>query len=217
MIEPLFLGLKVMSDKKIVHNDIKYNNIVLHKGVFKYIDFGLANSVSKKQHFQQRSLDELNTSRIYLFYPLEYLLFYASNHKLHEELNNVIDGYFRNNTEQLNQVNMLFGTDIINEYQIVIDSLKNKSISETKMIQGIDTYSLGILIPLLFLYHTKLGETQNPFQLFLKQILMKDTMVQDFFSLFAEQTTPLSPSFKIRFLNLALLPSSLVKRLMLES
>ena len=47
-IEPLFLGLKVMNDKKIVHNDIKFNNIVLHQGVFKYIDFGLSELSSKK-------------------------------------------------------------------------------------------------------------------------------------------------------------------------
>ena len=58
-MEPLFLGLKAMNDNKIVHNDIKYNNIVLHNGVFKYIDFGLSNVSSKKQHFKNRSLEEL--------------------------------------------------------------------------------------------------------------------------------------------------------------
>ncbi len=76
MMEPLFLGLKRISEKKIVHNDIKPNNIVVHDGVFKYIDFGFAGKLSHKKHFQESSLDELKSNRIYMDYPLEYLLYY---------------------------------------------------------------------------------------------------------------------------------------------
>ena len=53
MMEPLFLGLKKMDEKNIIHNDIKPNNIVVHDGVFKYIDFGLPGQLSDKNHFRE--------------------------------------------------------------------------------------------------------------------------------------------------------------------
>ena len=83
-----------MNEKKMVHNDIKYNNIVMHNDVFKYIDFGLSELSSKKQHFKNRSLDELNTGRIYLFYSLDYLLYYANKHQLNQEVSNIENGMF---------------------------------------------------------------------------------------------------------------------------
>lgn len=183
-MEPLFLGLKVMNEKNIVHNDIKYNNIVLDNNVFKYIDFGLSEKSSKKSHFKNRSLDELNTSRIYLFYPLDYLLFYANNKQILEELQKIKTGTPRRNIYELNQVLKLYMTDILNVYDNVSNDLLTKKITEKNMINMIDIYSLGILVPLLFLYSTKLINYQNPSDAFIKNILSKSIMVQEFFSLF---------------------------------
>ena len=151
MMEPLFLGLKKMGEKKIIHNDIKSNNIVVHDGVFKYIDFGLAGIVSDKQHFKQRSQDELRSNRIYLYYPLEYLLFYATKSQLDEELWKVENKQKRDNFDYLNSIHSIFGVDAIDIYYGTIYGLRNKEINETKMIKGIDVYSLGTLVPLLLL------------------------------------------------------------------
>lgn len=185
-IEPLFLGLKTMNDKKLVHNDIKYNNIVLQDGVFKYIDFGLSELSSKKSHFKNRSLEEFNTGRIYLFYPLDYLLQYVSKQKVKEEITKIEKYNYRRNFEELNEVYLLFGRYLIDAYY----HLQDTTYTETKMIQGIDTYSLGILIPQLFLFNTKFGETNYPGELFINNILSKNTMVQEFFTLFGMMTNP---------------------------
>jgi serine/threonine protein kinase len=183
-MEPLFLGLKVMNDKKIVHNDIKYNNIVLHDNVFKYIDFGLSEKSSKKTHFKNRSLDELNSGRIYLFYPLEYLLYYANKSKIKKEVYSVNYGNPRRNIYNLDHVMRLYMKDILNTYDNVSSNLFNKKVSEKKMIEMIDVYSLGILVPLMFLFSTNFVETDNPSESFLKNILLKSAMIQEFFTLF---------------------------------
>ena len=190
-MEPLFSGLKKMNENNIIHNDIKPNNIVLHKGVFKYIDFGLSAMKSNKQHFKQRSLDELKTNRIYTFYPIEYLLYYASQDKLNEELRNIYNGQHRRNYEHLNQVNMLFGSYGTDVYESVSSDLRKKKIKETKMIQSIDVYSLGILVPLLFLFHTQLWNTKNPSET-LKQVIDGNELVKDFFHLFGQMVNPSS-------------------------
>ena len=80
MMEPLFLGLKEMYGNNIVHNDIKYNNIVLYNGKFKYIDFGLANYIGNKKAFKNRSSQESSTERIYIFYiTMIYIYIYLNN------------------------------------------------------------------------------------------------------------------------------------------
>tara|TARA_Y100001935_G_scaffold212135_1_gene182602 strand:+ start:12247 stop:13482 length:1236 start_codon:yes stop_codon:yes gene_type:complete len=191
-MEPLFLGLKVMNEKGIVHNDIKYNNIVLHNDVFKYIDFGLAGKVSDKEHFEQRSFNEFNTRRIYLFYPLEYLLYYASKKKINEEMENITMGYYRNNFENFDQVNLLFESSGQICYEETIQALFDQKVNEKNMIQSIDVYSLGILIPLMFMYNTKLWKYKNQHSLLLDQILYDNPMVQEFFVLFGRMTEPLS-------------------------
>ena len=151
MMEPLFLGLTKMHDNKFIHNDIKSINIVFHNGVFKYIDFGLAGMLANKDHFKERSLDELRSNRIYMYYPLEYLLYYATKNELNEELQQIDTGNVRYNYDILSIIYMVFGRDIKDIYNITVSQIKNKKINQTKMIKGIDTYSLGILIPLLFL------------------------------------------------------------------
>jgi serine/threonine protein kinase len=196
-IEPLFLGLKVMYDNKIVHNDIKYNNIVMHNGVFKFIDFGLSEYSSNKNHFKDRSLSEFNTERLYLFYPLDYLLFYANKTKINQEINLVSKGYTRRNFFELDEVLKLFNTNGLNNYLFIQDLFQNKQFTEIDMIKSIDTYSLGILIPLLFLFNTKSKENSSPSSDFIQKILSKNIMVQEFFELFLMMLN-ISPKNRIK-------------------
>ena len=186
MMEPLFLGLKRMSEKKIVHNDIKPNNIVVHDGVFKYIDFGLSGKVSNKKHFQQRSLDELRSNRIYMYYPLEYLLYYATKQQLDDELQRMNTKYVRNNYDLLENIHSIFGRDTFTIYHETVDQIRNKKINQTKMIKSIDTYSLGILIPMLFLRSEVIGAIQEG-----------SPLMDDFYSLFGVMTSTFLPNIRI--------------------
>ena len=186
MMEPLFLGLKRMSEKNIVHNDIKPNNIVVHDGVFKYIDFGLAGKLSNKKHFQQRSLDELRSNRIYMYYPLEYLLYYATKQQLDDELQRINTKYVRNNYDLLEDIHSIFGRDTFTIYHEIVDQIRNKKINQTKMIKSIDTYSLGILIPMLFLRPEVIGAIQEG-----------SPLMDDFYSLFGVMTSTFLPNIRI--------------------
>ena len=180
MMEPLFLGLKKMKENKIVHNDIKQNNIVVHDGVFKFIDFGLAGTLSDKQHFKQRSLDELNTARIYLYYPLEYLLFYASRKQLDDELVDVHDkNKQRYNYEYLDAIHSMFNLSALDIYYGTAYQIREKKVNEKKMIQGIDVYSLGMLVPLLLIGNRNIFKDES-------QIIV------DFYNLFGKMIQPLS-------------------------
>ena len=181
MMEPLFLGLKKMDEKKIIHNDIKPINIVLHDGVFKYIDFGLAGMLSKKNHFKQRSLDELSSDRIYIYYPIDYLLYYATSSKLDEEVERINTKYERRNYDILNIIHMIFGRNSgLNIIQEVVQQIRDKNINQTTMIRGIDIYSLGILIPLLFL--------RPEVNYLLKE---ESDLINEFYFLFSLMTSPL--------------------------
>ena len=64
----LFVGLKEIYKNKIIHLDIKYNNIVLDGKFFKYIDFGLSSQLNDLNHFRQRSLSEFNSNKYSIIY-----------------------------------------------------------------------------------------------------------------------------------------------------
>ena len=83
---PLFLGLKEMNKNNIIHNDIKSINITGNKNELKYIDFGLSAKANDIKHFKKRSISELNTKRLYYFYPLEYIFFYFDKYNNDLEL-----------------------------------------------------------------------------------------------------------------------------------
>ena len=182
MIEPLFLGLKELHNHKLIHNDIKGINIVLHNNVFKYIDFGLAGNISDKKHFRDRALSEFDTSRIYIYYPIEYIYFYCNNNELNDELNYIQNGDVRRHFDDLvDFYSSLFNKDFYDINEDIINQLKKKMIDETTMLTKIDTYSLGNLIPLLFMYESNIEFPHH-----------KNQKINEFYDLFKDMTEPLS-------------------------
>ena len=74
----------------------------------------------------------------------------------------------------------MFGYDSVNIFQMIINDIKNKNIKENDMIKGIDVYSLGILVPLLFLFYSNIP---HPYE--------DSSMITDFYKLFKDMTHPL--------------------------
>ena len=179
MMKPLFVGLETLQKHNIVHKDIKYNNIVIHKNVFKYIDFGLSSNLSDTNHFKTRSLNEFNTQRIYLWYPLEYIFYEAGNIDLNKELTNVYSNNTRKGHELFVELHNMFDRDINEIYYNVITKIQNKSYKHIDIFKKIDVYSLGIMVPLLFLTKTKIPYPFN-----------HDECVFDFYKLFREMSEP---------------------------
>ena len=114
----LFQGLVELNKYKIIHLDIKQNNIVI-KGDFKFIDFGLSNILSNKSHFLTRSYNEFKSSRLYIWYPPEYIYFNISDDEIKLELDKIniegIDEYRRH-------INM--NNDIFNFFDKLMYSFK---------------------------------------------------------------------------------------------
>jgi serine/threonine protein kinase len=180
-MKSLFLGLKKMTTNKIVHNDIKPGNIVIDGENMKFIDFGLSGMVSDKDHFMKRSRGEFESTRLYIFYPLDYLLFYATDNELKQELKYLYNAEYRRHFDDFNIINNMIGYDSIYIYETIIEKLIDDKIPETTMIKGIDVYGLGLLIPLLFIDYSNIPE---PYQ--------GNKMIQEFYNLFKEMIHPLS-------------------------
>ena len=57
-MKDMFKGLVEINNYDISHLDIKPDNIVISKGNFKFIDFGLSNKINKIDYFKKRSYNE---------------------------------------------------------------------------------------------------------------------------------------------------------------
>ena len=179
-MKSLFTGIKNMNKHNISHNDIKPGNIVLDGDNLKFIDFGLSGMMTDKNHFKGRSNREFNTSRLYIYYPLDYILFYAKHKELDEEVEYIYKKQYRYHFNDFTDIYKMFGYDSVNIFQMIINDIKNKNIKENDMIKGIDVYSLGILVPLLFLFYSNIP---HPYE--------DSSMITDFYKLFKDMTHPL--------------------------
>ena len=177
MCEPLFLGLKEMNSNNIIHNDIKTINIVESDNKFKYIDFGLANKASNIKHFRERSINEASTSRLYYYYPLEYIYFYMEKDTLQTEL--VMNIRYRRNYNILKDIYEMFDYNIDDVCLDILDKLTSSHYKIKDVIKKIDVYSLGIQIPVLFY--------ENSLSYILK---MNNPIIYDFFELFKKMINP---------------------------
>jgi hypothetical protein len=156
----IFKGLVELNNYEISHLDIKQNNIVLSKGNFKFIDFGLSNKFSNIEHFKNRANNEFKTSRIYLWYPPEYIFAYKNRDQLNHEIDKIdIYGFddYRNHVTTLDEIYHHFQLINLEEYLLDLFNYYKKNndnkafLNEYKeIIKGIDCYSFGLLIPILF-------------------------------------------------------------------
>ena len=149
----LFIGLTKIHKSKLVHLDIKYNNIVLDGKYFKYIDFGLSSELIDSNHFRLRSLSEFKSNRLYLWYPLEYLYSVIDDSSKIKELSKLKSSpKFRKHYNTGVNIHKLFGK-LFNDHAVsLLKSRKIQTDAEYKeLVSSIDVYSLGIMIPFFFI------------------------------------------------------------------
>ena len=177
-MKPLFYGLVQMQKHNIIHNDIKYENVVLDDGEFKYIDFGLAGFSKEKTFFEKRSKQEFDTFRFYQWYPIEYLYYYQTKKDLKRELKELKNFDFRKGFDDIIKVHSIFDRDIEGFMkQLLQEIIDGQRFNKTKLLNSLDVYSLGILIPLSFI---KASENNL--------LLQKNKCIRDFYKLFGEMT-----------------------------
>jgi len=154
-MEPLFIGLKQLYNNEIVHLDIKVNNIVIHEGKFKYIDFGLSSKLSDKDHFEKRSSSEFDGRRIYLWYPMEYIYSYTTTGEKYKELLQInINDKFRKHYDKGIKMQKIFEVDFKKHIKELLND--DDKINHKELNSMIDTYSLGLLLPFLFVDYNRI-------------------------------------------------------------
>lgn len=185
-IEPLFSGLVELKKKGIVHNDIKWDNIVFHDGTFKYIDFGLSGLVGDKQLFKRR-IQQMNEDRFYLPYPYDYQLYYFTQKQLDTEFDSINKHLgsdnkihpYKANIDIYNDISLFYYTyDLLTQFQKIDKDIDEKKLTEKQILQGIDVYSLGMCFILLIEQYVLQGKPYN------------NEMMHDFIGLFARMIHP---------------------------
>jgi len=179
MMKPVFLGLIEMGKNKIVHKDIKYNNIVVHKGSFKFIDFGLSSHLKNKNEFKVRAQREFSTSRLYTWYPVEYLFNYQNDNELQGEIDDLDTRDIRSGMDLFSEIHSIFNRNFKYIVNDAVVKIENRMVDENEMLSKIDIYSLGILVPSLFLTKSNIN---FPY--------VNSLMIRDFFQLFGKMSEP---------------------------
>ena len=147
-LEPLFKGVTELKKHNICHQDLSHRNIMFKNNKGYIIDFGLSCKFSEKECIKKRSIKQIQGSRIYDPYPYDYIYLYGSYNDISEELSSFESGLFRDNHDDYLKVHMnIFNRTNIEEsiYNNLLYEVKNKNI----VIKNLDTYSLGILLPML--------------------------------------------------------------------
>jgi hypothetical protein len=142
-VSKLFYGLFVMNSNSILQFDIKPGNILYKDNFLRYIDFGITNKFSDP-YIHKRSLIEFNNTRIYIFYPYEFIYMNAPKNELLDELEHYSS---RNNYNMYEFIHKhIFKRNIKNHMKLIINLSIKKKINKNEIIKKLDTYSLGISI-----------------------------------------------------------------------
>jgi serine/threonine protein kinase len=189
LMKPLFIGLVEMNKKKISHNDIKVDNIMVDDDGCKYIDFGLAAKHSNAKFFKQRSMSEFVCDRIYPCYPYEFIYLFATEGVLIDEKSEIKDDIYRSlyDRYKLVHANIFKRKNIKNYLLNLIDyAVDGKLIKEkTDIITLLDTYAVGILIPSML---ARLAKSHNKITQLTNLLLEKE--IQPFMELFKCMSDP---------------------------
>ena len=186
-MKDIFKGLVDLNAYEISHLDIKQNNIVISKRNFKFIDFGISSKFNDIEHFLTRSYHEFRTDRIYYWYPIEYIYSSASNEELELEEEKVYeDGIqdYRKHMDTIYEIYTYLGIDIESFINDLLKKYKNMDKKEFfyneyyDIIRSIDTYSFGMLVPMM-LYNQDLLENAH-----------KSKLLTEFLNIFALMLEP---------------------------
>ena len=141
----LFLGIYTINKYNILHFDIKPGNILYNpsekNGSLRYIDFGITCRFSDKFIFD-RSKIEFDTTRLYIFYPYEFIYMNINYGDLKDE---IVHYKSRSNYDLYEFIHKnIFHRNIDSHIKHIIK--EHKSQNKKEIIRKLDIYSLGITI-----------------------------------------------------------------------
>ena len=182
-LEPLFIGLIELKKHNILHHDLSVNNIMFKKNQTYIIDFGLSCKYSDIDCIRKRSKKQIVGTRIYDPYPYDYIFLYGNKKQRDEEIKTTEHQIYRNNHEDYSRIHK----DIFNRNDIdesIIESLQYPPKNKKKVIEGLDIYSLGMILP------TIICDISDSYEIKKKQLLkcFSQVRIQNQLSLLKEMT-----------------------------
>jgi hypothetical protein len=192
-MESLFIGLVELQKAEICHQDINYRNILFEKKQMFFIDFGLTCVFSNKKEIMKRLHIAFSNDRIYDAFSYDYTLVHATMNKdslkaLEVEKRDFENGLYRVHHEDYVSVQ----EDILkreNENELIYEHMCDiidgsyKENAKT-IIQGLDIYSLGILLPMT-LYDIAISKNISKEQL---SFVCESPKIQEHLQLFRDMT-----------------------------
>jgi hypothetical protein len=153
-MESLFEGLVALRTHQICHGDLSVRNVLVKDNRSHMIDFGLSYRYSNKSYLKKRVSFMREIDKTYDPYPYEYILYSATRKQLQEELEDTRNEDFREGHEDYVRFHevVLGRTSANTELEDYLDhrikgTIKKPSLNT--LVQNLDTYSVGILIPTL--------------------------------------------------------------------
>jgi len=159
LLKNIFYGLTQLHKHNICHHDINHRNILI-KGTKSFIiDYDIAlkiNNIEENKFLQKRMIQEITSNRLYESYPFEYLYSTLLDEKdiLKEQANiesyqNIINYYELYDPIHHSIFNI--DTDKL-RFELLEDKLtKQNPLNLDELIRKLDTYSLGVMILIIFL------------------------------------------------------------------
>ena len=184
-MKSLFIAIQQLHENKLCHHDLNYRNITSKNQNTYLLDFGLSFKFNDIHLSKKRITRELKLHRIYLSYPYEYL-FAIDHHSLEKEK----DLFYEKEYKENHPLYLFIHEKIFQRKKMnhKISSLFEKSFSESNlksMIQKLDTYSLGMLFPILLV---KIADEYHIPRSDLLSLLKSKEMIH-FLNLFKQMTT----------------------------
>lgn len=188
-VKPLFLGLKELYNHKLSHLDINRNNMTmqLEDKLFRYIDFGLSCKFEDIDKYENRSKSEFGWERVYPPYPLEFIYLFAPNELLKEEIEDIKAGINRTGFDMYLLIHeTVFGRIDMTKYQLdLLKKIQKRKLNTKKVVELLDTYSLGIFIARTLLENKPDNVSKTKFKL-----LLEDPIIKEFIKLFKMMSEP---------------------------
>jgi len=157
VLQNVFVALQALRSHRVAHADITVRNILVHGPHSYLIDFGLAYLFSNTKYVRGH-LKFLfqGTDRIYEAYPYEYCLYHGHTDTkgLASEFKDLKKGIHRENHEEYLHIH----GDVLGkgheDVERHLHTLMKRELSGTppqlsRIIQSLDTYSVGMLLPIL--------------------------------------------------------------------
>ena len=150
LLDSVFKGIVELGENKISHQDLSYGNIIINNNKSFIIDFGISCKFTDLKNIKERSLKQLRGSRIYSPYPYDYIYAFATPKEKKKEIEYYQNKLPRNNHGDYLFIHKTFFNRKNIEYNIFNNLNDTSKTDSSIIIENLDTYSLGIMLPNLF-------------------------------------------------------------------